>query len=1218
MCSKKDIREELTKRILVLDGAMGTMVQRLGLTEEDYRGDRFADHPVNLQGCIDVLNLTRPADITAIHTAYLESGADIIETNTFSSQRVSLAEYGLEEDADEIARAGVVLAVKAARQYMDLHPGSCKWVAATMGPTGKSLSMSATAGDDPQAIDWASLEDAFYRQATAFIEAGADIILIETIFDTLNAKAAAMAARRAMDDAGKELPVMVSFTLTRQGRTLSGQTLDAAIASMSHVNPLSVGLNCGFGAAQLIPYIMEIQAVPYAISLHPNAGHPDELGEYKEKPDTMAYALQPLLREGKLNIVGGCCGTTPAHIAALAAEAREGKPREIPDDTHVLVLSGLDAVRLPAQGKPLVRVGEKCNVAGSRKFLRLVKEGALDEALEIARSQIRAGATVIDVNVDDAMLDSSAEMARFLDRLASDAETAAVPVMIDSSSWETICTGLRHLQGRGIVNSISLKDGEEEFIRRATHILRMGAAVVVMAMDETGQADTFERKMEIVRRANDILTKKVGFPQEAIIYDPNVLAVATGIESHNAYGLAFIEASKKIKEEFPGAHVSGGISNLSFSFRGNDPVRKAMHAEFIILATGLDMAIVNPSADLDPTHYPESLREAVKAVLLDESSDAPRRLEDIAAGIMANLPEKKAMKSSASPDESVKKMDSAALLAEMIVSGRTEGMIPLLESEISSGKKAMDIVDGSLMKGMDKVGELFGSGRMFLPQVVRSANAMKYAVEWLTPYISTSETSASSGRRPKAVIATVKGDVHDIGKNIVSIILRCNGFEVDDLGVMVPCDQILDHAESEKADMVCLSGLITPSLHEMAAVAREMERRGMKLPLFVGGAATTPLHTAARIATEYSGPVFHTFDAATLPVVARGWLSNETREAMETANRNTQERLRGTLVRSGKLVPFAEANRRGIVRPLAPSTIVETIREGLTDYKFSIDEVRDLINWRAFFTAWKLDASLAAVATIEGCDHCKAQWLASVPVEQRPKAAQAMQLHKEALRMLELIKKEVSPTPLSARVVVGKAASRGNDIIVSAAGKTLSLPTLRCQTAENDSSRLPAMADFVMESEVDLPDKVGFFAATVGGEIARFIDRKREEGDEYATLLCQSLADRLAEATTEMMHRTFAGGQGIRPAIGYQSLPDQSLVFLADNVLNYSDLDISLTERGAMWPQGSTTGLLIFNKESRYFTVGPISQEQADDYAGRRGMTLTEILPYIGVKIAKE
>lgn len=1215
MCSSCDIKDELKKRVLVLDGAMGTMIQRLRLNEQDYRGKRFYGHPVNIQGCIDVLNLTKPEAVEAIHSSYLEAGADIIETNTFSSQVISMAEYQLEDYAAEMARAGVEIARRAVKKYIQLHPGSRKWVAATMGPTAKSLAMSATSGDDPKAIDWAELESAFFSQAVAYLEGGADIILIETVFDTLNAKAAAMAVRRAMDKVGREVPVMVSFTLTEQGRTLSGQTIDAAVASISHLNPLSVGLNCGFGASQLIPYIESMQSLPYAISFHPNAGHPDELGEYRETPETMVAALGGLLEAGMLNIVGGCCGTSPAHIMVIAEEAKRGVPREIPVSDGVLVLSGLNAIRLPSEGGPLTIVGERCNVAGSRKFLRLVKEDALDEAIEIARSQIRAGAKVIDVNVDDAMLDSPMEMSRFLDRLASDAETASVPVMIDSSSWETISEGLQHLQGRGIVNSISLKEGEEEFIRRATHILRMGAAVVVMAMDEKGQADTLERKMEIVRRAHRILTGKVGFPPEAIIYDPNVLAVATGIEAHNSYGLSFIEASKAIKRDCKGAHVSGGISNLSFSFRGNDPVRKAMHAEFIKLASGLDMAIVNPSANLYPDAYPKELIEAVRAVLLDESPDAPRTLEDMAAEILASQPGKKVLPQSTPSDRPIA-ADNSCLLAEMIVGGRTEGMSSILEKEIEAGNSAMDIVDNSLMKGMDKVGALFGDGKMFLPQVVRSANAMKYAVEWLTPYITSGgHESISTPARPKAVIATVKGDVHDIGKNIVAIILRCNGFDVEDLGVMVPCESILSRVEESGADMVCLSGLITPSLQEMADVAREMERRGMKIPLYVGGAATTALHTAARIASEYSGPVFHTSDAASLPVVARAWLSLDTREATETTNRLRQTDLRNSLrSNAGKLVPYKEANLRAPVRPQVQSPLAQTIDEGVTDYYFSMDDVVPLINWRAFFSAWKLDASFASLAAIDGCDHCKAQWLASIEESKRPKASQAMQLHKEAVRMLSGMKEKLSATPLQARVAIGKAASRGNDIHVIIGSEEVRIPTLRSQTASGNAP-LPAMADFVAESDTSYPDKVGFFTATVGAEVAKMIESYRDAGDEYSALLCQSLADRLAEATTELMHRRLTAGAGIRPAIGYQSLPDQSLVFEADKALHYSDFGISLTESGAMWPQASTTGLLLFSPEARYFTVGPISVEQAYDYARRRGKTQGDIRPFIGVRV---
>lgn len=1208
-----DFREELGRRVLVLDGAMGTMIQRLGLSEKDFRGERFASHPCNLQGCIDVLNITRPDAVEAIHKAYLEAGADIIETNTFSSQPVSLAEYSLGGHAAEIAGAGVAVARRAADSFMAVHPGKKVRVAATMGPTSKSLSMSATVKGD-KSITWQELEDAFYVQAKAFIENGADVILIETVFDTMNAKAASMAVRRAFDEAGKELPVMVSVTLTRQGRTLSGQTLDAVVASLAHCNPVSVGLNCGFGAEQLAPYIESLRNVPFAISFHPNAGHPDELGVYKESPEKMASDLRGLLRGGRLNIVGGCCGTGPAHIEAIAREAATAVPRPVPAPDGILRLAGLEAVALPSEGAPLTKVGERCNVAGSRKFLRLIKENSLDEALEIARAQIKAGAKVIDVNVDDAMLDAPQEMARFLDCLASDAEIASVPVMIDSSDWTTIQEGLRHLQGKGIVNSISLKEGEDEFVRKARHILRMGAAVVVMAMDEQGQADTFERKMEIVRRSYGILTEKVGFAPESIIFDPNVLAVATGIPAHNDYARAFIEASIHIKKEFPGVHVSGGVSNLSFSFRGNDPVRKAMHAEFISLARGLDMAIVNPSAELAPEKYPSDLREVIIPVLLNESPEAPARLEEKASAILAAMPPKAGAKKIEKKESGAETATAASRLAAMIVKGSVEGMDAALAEEIAAGKSAMEIVDGSLMKGMDEVGARFGEGRMFLPQVVRSADAMKHAVEWLKPFIEKSAGDGGTSSRPKVVIATVKGDVHDIGKNIVAIILRCNGFEVDDLGVMVPADEILRHAREGKADMVCLSGLITPSLHEMTVVAGMLEKEGMKIPLFVGGAATSPLHTAVKIAPGYSAPVFHTFDAARLPVVARAWLNPATRGATEEQNRKEQERLRASLHTEDTLMPYAEALGRAPQRPEAMSAFAASIPAGRVDFSFSISELVPLINWRAFFTAWKLDASLASVADIEGCDHCKAQWIASMPEGARGKAAEAMQLHKEAKRVLQYMQTALSDTSVKARAVMVEAASRGDDIVLRHGDDTVVIPTLRQQTKDGDGCRM-AMADFVVPSPDSFPDRVGVFAVTAGDGVVSLINRKKELGDDFTALLYQSLADRLAEAATELMHRRLSAGTGIRPAIGYQSLPDQSLVFEADKLTDYASMGITLTSNGAMNPQASTTGLLIFNPSARYFTVGDISESQARDYAARRGMAYDEILPFIGTKV---
>lgn len=1225
------LADELTRRVLTLDGAMGTRIQALGLTERDFRGNWFERHGVNLAGCNDVLCLTQREAIASIHREYLEAGTDIITTNSFNANALSLAEYGIADFAKPINLWAARIARRVADEYAAAHPDEGrKYVVGTMGPTSKSLSM-AGALDDEHPVTWDALVEAYREQAEALITGGVDALLLETVFDPLNAKAAAYALIRVMEQTGVRLPVMVSATLTEQGRILSGQSLEAFVTAISHLEPLSVGLNCGFGAEQLMPWIRSLGETGAYVSFHPNAGLPNDLGGYDETPETMAAALRPLLREGALNIVGGCCGTGPEHIRAIAAEAAAATPRKLPSRSASTRLSGMERLEIPATGSGFTMVGERCNVAGSRKFLRLVKEGKLDEAIDIARAQVKAGAAVIDVNVDDAMLDAPAEMARFLDLLADDAVTSAVPVMIDSSSWEAIAEGLKHLRGRGIVNSISLKEGEEKFLARAREIRDMGAAVVVMAMDEKGQADTFERKMEVTRRSYRLLTERLGYRPEDIIFDPNVLAVATGIEEHDAFGRAFIDAAEAIRREMPGVHVSGGISNLSFSFRGNNTVREAMHALFIRLAKGMDMGIVNPSAMLAPESIEPELAEAVTHMLLNDSPDASERLIALAGRIMEVAEAAKAAKAAKAATDGAALAHSAPAtpserIAAMVTQGRHEGMEELLQAEINAGKSALQIVDESLMAGMNEVGRLFGAGKIFLPQVVRSARAMKQAVAWLEPYITAENgNTAENSNRPKVVLATVKGDVHDIGKNIVAIIMRCNGFDVDDLGVMVPADVIIDHARRVGADMIGLSGLITPSLHEMQAFAERMEREGLDIPLFVGGAATSDIHTAVRIAPGYHGQVFHTVDAAQLPGVARAWLNPATRREAVEANRRRQELLRYANANKVNLLTLDEARARKASPAFPAGYAGSPLPLGDKLFTPTVASVRPLINWRAFFAAWGLDASLASIAAIEGCDHCRAQWLAAKPQEQRAKAAEAMQLYKEANRLLDKLQSELAGLPagegLTARTVTVAAAAVGDDIMLKvpeaqASDGTVTISTLRQQTATDDPAapRL-ALADFVApRSEADeWPDRLTFFAVTAGNALQRTVTEAHDRGDDYASLLRQSIGDRLAEATTEWLHRRLAAdGAGIRPAIGYQSLPDQSLVHEADKLLDYAEAGISVTEHGALYPQASTTGFFIFHPEARYFTVGAVGPDQAEDYARRRGMTPEAIAPYLG------
>lgn len=1181
-------------RILVLDGAMGTMIQRLGLT-----------------GCNDLLTIEAPDKIKSIHAAYLAAGADIVETDTFNANRLSLAEYGVSHLVKEINSAGVRVAREAV-----VESGREAWVAGSIGPGNHSLSLG---GDvERNGVDWDAVESAAYEQICALIDAGVDLLLLETSFDSLNTKAMISAAMRAMEERGEEVPVMVSATLNRNGRLLSGQTLEAFVIAVSHIHPIAVGLNCGFGAEELAPFVDRLGKFPFAVSLHPNAGLPDTLGNYSQGPGEMAGLLRPLISGGKLNIVGGCCGTTPEHIACIAAEvAAHGLPRMIPPKDGRLHLAGLE--ELPPQD--FYRVGERCNVAGSRKFLRLMNEGALDEAAEIAGAQVAGGAHIVDINMDDPMLDAGGAMVRFIDRISAEPETAKVPLMIDTSDWEVARAALRHVPGKPVVNSISLKEGEEIFLAKARELMRAGAAAVVMAFDEKGQADSYERRIEVCGRAYGLLTG-IGFPPEDIIFDPNVLSIATGIEAHDNYAVDFIRATEWIRKNLPGAHVSGGLSNLSFSFRGIEPVRKAMHAAFLNHAckAGMDMAIINPSQPTDLGLIEPDLAKAAEDVVMNTDPEATSRLMEIALRIKAKQEEKKRAGGAAQGTVSGKTKGAGAdsLLEEMIVGGRTEGMESVI-AELCGVSTAYEIVDGPLMRGMNRVGDLFGEGRIFLPQVVRSAKAMKQAVSILTPLIENEKRGGNGAGT--LVLATVKGDVHDIGKNIVGVIMGCNGYEVVDLGVMVPCDTIIDTAVKRKASFIGLSGLITPSLGEMCEVAREMERRGLSIPLLVGGAAASELHTAVKIAPLYSGPVVYTGDAAALPGVARRFGNPATAAVAVAELRERQARIREAHARQKPLMPLAEARGRRHRFDPAQMACAPSV-SGVTDVDIRVDELRELINWRAFFAAWKLDASFADIADARGCDHVRAQWLAALPVERRGKGAEAMQLFKEANRLIDRL--VAAKATVRGRVVLAPAHSEGEDIVIEGR-QSVRIPTLRQRRPEGEENL--SLADFV--GPENSGDHIGLFAVTSAGSVEDEVRRAHATGDDYAILLTQSVADRLVEAATEWLHRQvrtvlwgYSDGigeenprnllrqhyRGIRPAVGYPSLPDQSLVFELDRLLKYHEVGIALTENGAMIPASSTTGLMIGYGGSRYFMVGAIDEEQRADYLRRRGGALARFV----------
>jgi len=1209
--------ETLSREILILDGAMGTMIQQENLSEADFHnGTSIPDDTGHaLIGCNDLLCITRPDVIERIHMRYIDAGARIIETNSFNSNAISLADYGLSHLAADIARAAATVARKAA----DSAPVQV-WVAGSVGPSGKSLAMANALSD--RSVSFSQLSEAYYTQIRALIEGGVDLLLLETIFDGLNAKAAIFAARRAMTDCGRLLPVSLSVTLTENGRTLSGQSAAAFFTSTSHIHPLSVGFNCGFGAEQMIPFITAISDMPAAVAAYPNAGLPDALGAYSQTPRIMASLLSPLLNEGRLNIVGGCCGTTPGHIKAIADEAALHAPRLWQEaDSTTLRLAGLDDASFP-EGCRLIKVGERCNVAGSRKFLRLIKEGSIDEALQIARSQIKAGADIIDINMDDAMLNASKEICLFLDRLGAEPELTRIPVMIDSSDWSVITAALEHVQGRPVVNSISLKEGEEIFLKKARHIHDMGAAVVVMAFDEEGQADTFERRISICERASRLLTEQAGVSPADIIFDPNILTIATGIDAHRRYALDFINATRWIKENLPGARVSGGLSNLSFAFRGNNTVREAMHSVFLhhAVKAGMDMAIINPSTLLDYDSIDAGLRNAIDDVLFDRSDDATDRLVQIATEIKTRELEAKSGQKAPAPAPAPTALSAVERLTQMVVSGSTSNLELTVDAAVAESGTAMAVIEGALMAGMNRVGEKFGKGEMFLPQVVKSAWVMKSAVKHLTPLIE-KESASSAGTdtgAPTIILATVKGDVHDIGKNIVSVVMQCNGFRVIDLGVMVEADDIINAATSNHADAIGLSGLITPSLSEMCHVAEMMEERGLRIPLLIGGAAASAEHTAIKIAPHYSGPVAYTHEAASLPSVARRLINSATCQQAENELKEAQQRLRDRHSESAPLLSLQEAyNRRPTIdfslKAPAPN------RTGVIDGELTINDVRDSINVRALFKAWGLDASLAAVADITGCDHCKAAWLASLPEAQRGKGSEAMQLWKEASRMLDLMA-SAPGCALQYRVVLAGARSEGNDIYISMpddSAAELLVPTLRRQT--DDGNPCPALADFIDPAG---DDHIGLFAVTISPALREFIAVRENSGDLYPSMLASSLAHRLVEAATEEMHyrvRTLLWGfapdephngrrllraeyQGIRPAIGYPSLPDQSLVFLADKLLHYSDMDITLTPNGAMEPSATVSGFIFGHPQSRYFIPGRISSEQRDDYSRRRGL----------------
>lgn len=1206
-----NIREEIAKRILVLDGAMGTMIQTYGLGEREYCGNGLIKSNMDVKGNNDLLTLTQPKIIKTIHREFLEAGADIISTNTFNANAISQKDYELEDLSYELNLQGARIAREVVDEFIQDNPSSSRWVVGSIGPTNKTTSMSPRVEDPAyREVTFDDLVKAYSQQVNGLIDGGVDGLLIETIFDTLNAKAALFAATLILDERNIDLPIMISGTVAdRSGRTLSGQTLEALVTSLKSERILSVGLNCSFGAKDLVPFIQQLdQLVPLYVSVYPNAGLPNQLGEYDETPQTMLNNLQELLDDSKVNIVGGCCGTTPHHISLLAKAVRDVAPRQIPHVEPETRLSGLEMVRISSQTN-FVNVGERTNVAGSRKFARLIREQKYEEALSIARSQVENGAQIVDVNMDDAMLDAKREMDVFLKLLSSEPDISKVPVMIDSSKWEVLEAGLKCLQGKSVVNSISLKEGPQEFIRKASLIKRYGAAVVVMAFDEKGQADTYERRVEICERAYNILTREVRMAPEDIIFDPNVLSIATGIEQHNNYAVDFIRSVEWIKNNLPHAKVSGGISNLSFSFRGNNKVREAMHSVFLYHAikAGLDMGIVNPGMLQIYDDIPSDLLNKVEDVVLNRYPEATEQLIEIAQNI-------KDEGHQTIQHDLWREKSCDQRLTYSLVKGITDYIDQDVAEAQSLYPRALDVIEQPLMRGMDRVGELFGDGKMFLPQVVKSARVMKKAVAVLQPAIEREKkNSGVVNGAGKVLMATVKGDVHDIGKNIVGVVLGCNNFQVVDLGVMVSCSQILEVARREKVDVIALSGLITPSLEEMEFVASEMEREGFDIPLVIGGATTSKLYTAVKLESHYSNGVVYVKDASQSvgvfkqlcdPLLKEGYLkqvAHEYKTLREVhAGRKKRQYLPLEKVRNNR--PGYDWTKLSICKPNVTGVQV------LDDYP--LHQIRPYIDWTFFFMAWGLKGSYPKIFT-------------------DPKVGdEAKKLFDEANKMLDEIQRENS---LEARAVFSlfPANSQGDDIIVwtdeKRSRELFRFCTLRQQ--EEFSAKEPnrALADFVAPVESDRIDYVGGFVTTAGVGIESQLKEFARDNDDYKSIMIKALADRLAEAFSELLHervrKEFWGYasnedltikeliqeryQGIRPAIGYPSLPDHSEKKVLFDALDVEkNIGVTLTSNFAMYPQASVSGLYFAHPKSVYFSVGGLQPDQLKDYAQRKRISI--------------
>jgi 5-methyltetrahydrofolate--homocysteine methyltransferase len=1210
-----DLKKILSERIMMLDGPKGTLIQGYKLSENDFRGERFKDHPVDLKGNNDILVLTQPEIIKSIHRQHLEAGSDFIGTNTFNGTAISQSDYRTDHLVYEINFQAAKIARQTADEFTKKNPDRPRFVTGTMGPTNKTLSMSPDVNDPGfRAVTFDQVKDAYIEQARGLIDGGADVMLVETIFDTLNAKAAICGIMELCEKIGKQVPIMISGTIVDQsGRTLSGQNTEAFWISVSHTkNLLSIGLNCSLGPSQMRPFIAELSRISNVfISIYPNAGLPNEFGGYDETPHAMALVLEDFAKLGYINIIGGCCGTTPEHIKAFSEVAKKYPPRKIPEIKPYLRLSGLE----PLVFRPdtnFVNIGERTNVAGSKKFARLIKEKKYEEALSVARDQVENGAQVIDINMDEGLIDSKEVMTRFLNLVAAEPDIARVPVMLDSSKWNVIEAGLKCMQGKGIVNSISMKEGEETFKEHARKVLNYGAAAIVMAFDENGQADTLEKRINICKRAYKILTEEIGFPPQDIIFDPNIFAIATGIEEHNQYALDYIEAAKWIKKNLPLAKISGGVSNISFSFRGNDQIREAMHSAFLYHAieAGMDMGIVNAGQLAVYQEIPKELLEKVEDVLWNKRNDATERLIKYANSLSQEIKDKKL-------EEEWRKESVEERLKHALIKGITDYIDQDIDEAVKKYPAPLDIIEGPLMGGMNVVGDLFGSGKMFLPQVVKSARVMKKAVAILTPLIeSQKKMNGEFKATGKILMATVKGDVHDIGKNIVGVVLGCNNYEVIDLGVMVPAEKILLTAIEMKVDIIGLSGLITPSLDEMVDIAREMERRKIDIPLLIGGATTSRLHTAVKISPVFNGITVHVLDASKSVGVVSHLLNADSKKIFADSVKNEYEGLKRDHTNrqaAKEFLSIEQARNNKFKINWTKFSIQQPNKLGsVVLNNYPLEEIRNYIDWTPFFLTWELKGRYTEIFSNK--DYGK----------------EAKKIFDDANKLLDKI---ITDKLLTANGVFGifPANSTEDDIEIysdeSRKGILETLHTLRQQSIKSNLIPNIALSDFVASKESNIKDYIGMFAVTAGVGIEQLVHQFEKDHDDYNSIMTKAVADRLAEAFAELLHQKvrkefwgYAAHEnlsyeelikenysGIRPAPGYPAQPDHTEKLTIWKLLDVEkNTSIKLTESLAMYPAASVCGLYFANTEAKYFSVGKISKDQVEDYRKRKGMSLKE------------